>query len=281
MKKDREEGSLERKVMRELKQRKLSQEHLRVLIGEIKNPTKADRKAHHLPMKGSEIVYGVYGDRHVGSIFYDHAAVMRYAEEASKWGVQFMVDCGDSVDGSFNMHRGMWREQSHRGFDDQLKELVEKTPDLGVPVYHINGNHDYSWLKTEGVNLGVHYEKNHKDVRHLGTSNAFLEVGKTNIQLLHPGGGGSYALSYRLQKIIESFEGGTKPHILHVNHFHKMAQVFYRNVHAFLDGCFQSQTHFMMEQGLAAHKGSWLVRVHPDKFGGVADLETKFVPFYK
>jgi hypothetical protein len=87
--------------------------------------------------------------------------------------------------------------------------------------------------------------------------------------------------SYKPQKIVESFEGGTKPEILHINHYHKMSQMFYRNVHIFQDGTFQSQTPFMMEKGLAAHKGSWLVMYHPDEKGGIVNIETKFIPFYE
>lgn len=268
------------KILKKIESAKLNPEQLDILLKEIKNPTKNVMKKHLNP-SGEVIKYGVYGDRHVGSKYYDHSACMRFAEEANKWGVQFMLDPGDSVDGSFNMHRGMWREQSHLGFDAQLEELVRTTPDLGVPLFHINGNHDYSWLKTEGVDLGVHYAQNGKNVTHLGTSNAVLEVGKTKIQLLHPGGGSSYALSYKPQKIVESYEGGTKPDVLHINHYHKMGQFFYRNVHVFLDGTFQSQTPFMQELGLAAHKGSWLIEIEPDKNGGVANIVTKFVPFYK
>jgi outer membrane receptor for Fe3+-dicitrate len=37
----------------------------------------------------------------------------------------------------------------------------------------------------------------------------------------------------------------------------------------------------MMEKGLAAHKGSWLVMYHPDEKGGIVNIETKFIPFYE
>jgi len=283
VKKEKEELTPdEKKILKELRGKNINKKHLDILLKEIKHPTNGPVKVFKHPVaEGKTVKYGVYGDRHVGSKFYDNDAVWRFADEAAKWGVEFMLDPGDSVDGSMNMHRGMWREQDELGFDAQLDKLLETTPDLGCPLYHVNGNHDYTWLKSEGANLGEHYARNDPDVIHLGTSSAILEVGKTKIQLLHPGGGSSYALSYKPQKIIESLPGGEKPHILHINHFHKMCQLFYRNVHCFMDGTFQSQTHWMMEKGLAAHKGGWLIEYESDKDGGIVGMQTKFVPFYK
>ena len=82
------------------------------------------------------------------------------------------------------------------------------------------------------------------------------------MQLIHPGGGSSYALSYRPQKIVESLEGGTKPDMLAIGHYHKADYIpSYRNVATLQVGTFQRQTPFMSRQGLAAHVGGWIVDV--------------------
>ena len=61
--------------------------------------------------------------------------------------------------------------------------------------------------------------------------------------MLHPGGGSSYALSYRIQKIIESLDSDNKPDCLLVGHFHKAFTLpAYRGVAAVAAGCTQRQT---------------------------------------
>lgn len=155
----------------------------------------------------------------------------------------------------------------------------------GKPFFTGNcGNHDNSFKDTAGVNPGKLVESARKDMHYIGSRQANVHLGprgKTKLQLLHPGGGSSYALSYRPQKIIDAMEGGTKPHILAIGHYHKIEQLFYRNIHSFLCGTLESQTGFMAERGLAAHKGSWIVEAELEKDGGVRALETTLVAYYK
>jgi len=86
--------------------------------------------------------------------------------------------------------------------------------------------------------------------------------GPWTLGLAHPGGGSAYALSYKPQKIIESLEGGTKPNMLAIGHFHKAEMMpSYRNVAGVQAGTFQRQTPFMVRGGLAAHVGGWIIEV--------------------
>jgi hypothetical protein len=89
----------------------------------------------------------------------------------------------------------------------------------------------------------------------------------------------SYALSYKPQKIIESLEGGTKPELLTIHHFHKAEYLFYRNVHAFQGATLERQTPFMKNNGLAAHCGYWKIRmkVNPK---GITEITPTYFPFY-
>jgi hypothetical protein len=82
------------------------------------------------------------------------------------------------------------------------------------------------------------------------------------VMLTHPGGGTAYAVSYRLQKMIESISGGQKPDMVAEGHFHKsLAMPAYRNVYGVECGCFEDQTPFMASRSLAAHVGGWVIRV--------------------
>jgi PAS domain S-box-containing protein len=117
-----------------------------------------------------------------------------------------------------------------------------------------------------GVPVGKIIQAARPDCEFLGEEQARVEWmrpnGKYTLMLLHPGGGSSYALSYRPQKIVESLEGGTKPDMLAIGHYHKADFIpSYRNVAAIQVGAFQKQTPFMARQGLAAHVGGWIVDV--------------------
>ena len=106
-------------------------------------------------------------------------------------------------------------------------------------------------------------------------------AGRTcTFDLMHPAGGSSYALSYRPQKIVEQLEGGTKPDILAIGHFHKAEWMpAYRNVCVIQAGAFQWQTPFMRDLGLAAHVGGWILRISIGK--SAASYGGKFVAFYR
>jgi hypothetical protein len=106
---------------------------------------------------------------------------------------------------------------------------------------------------------------------HIGQDQGRIEFrnadgAKYSVMGLHPGGGSSYAISYRPQKLIESLEGGTKPNMLGIGHYHKADLMpSYRNVTGIQSGTFQSQTPFMARGGLSAHLGGWQIEVVPGK----------------
>ena len=91
----------------------------------------------------------------------------------------------------------------------------------------------------------------------------------------------SYALSYKTQKIIEAMSGGEKPNILVVGHYHKMEQLFYRNVHAIQAATLCAQTRWMRGKGIAAAVGGWIVELRVDDEGSITRITSTFFPFYK
>jgi len=85
--------------------------------------------------------------------------------------------------------------------------------------------------------------------------------------------------SYRPQKITESLEGGTKPDMLAIGHYHKAELIpSYRNVAVLQAGTFERQTPFMARQGLAAHVGGWIVEAVVGN--GHNRIKAEFIAFY-
>lgn len=77
-----------------------------------------------------------------------------------------------------------------------------------------------------------------------------------------------------------SYQGGEKPHILLIGHFHKLGFFYPRGVWCLLAGCTQDQTVFMRKKHIDAHLGFSILTVGLDKNGGVAHVTPKLCPFY-
>jgi hypothetical protein len=91
---------------------------------------------------------------------------------------------------------------------------------------------------------------------------------RSSLVVMHPGGGSSYAYSYRPQKIVESLSGGEKPAVLIIGHYHKLSCNIIRNVWTIQAGCQQDQSVFMRKKGLEAHVGGLVVTLQQDANSG-------------
>jgi hypothetical protein len=104
---------------------------------------------------------------------------------------------------------------------------------------------------------------------------------RTTLVVMHPGGGSSYAYSYRPQKIVESLSGGEKPGVLIIGHYHKLSCNLIRNVWMLQAGTTMDQSVFMRKKGLEAHVGGFIVTLQQDAETGaifrcVADQRVYF-----
>ncbi len=128
-----------------------------------------------------------------------------------------------------------------------------------------------------------------KDMIYLGHEEADLELRTPNlkrgvrgpiIRLIHPGGGTAYALSYSTQKIAEHLQGGDKPNIQLVGHFHKYDCHYHREIYNLQTGCLEDQTLFMRKLKLAAHVGYLILEVYIGKDGVIERFRHEWKPFY-
>lgn len=226
--------------------------------------------------------FGLAGDKHFGSLYHHTKALAGFYDYAKEQGVEVIYDTGDILDGH-KVYRGQEFELRDLGLDAQVERVRLDHPNNGIITKFITGNHDGSFKSEAGVVAGRTIQSARPDMHFLGEDQARVEYqtpnGKFSIMLLHPGGGSSYALSYRPQKIVESLEGGTKPDLLAVGHYHKADMMpSYRNVCAVQTGTFQRQTPFMAKGGLAAHVGGWIVEVTKGKGHNI--IKAEFVAFY-
>lgn len=249
------------------------------------------RKVEALADTGGKIVvnkskdcllrFALTGDRHHGSLYHHGEALHAFYDFCKREGVKEVYDAGDILDGH-KVYRGQEFELRDVGFEAQMNGVVKNSPSE-VDTFFITGNHDASFKNAAGVPVGSCLGERVPRYRFLGEEQARVRWetpnGKFELMLIHPGGGSSYALSYRPQKIVESLEGGTKPDMLAIGHYHKAEFMpSYRNVAVLQAGTFQKQTPFMARQGLAAHVGGWIVEVYVGD--GHKVIKAEFVAFY-
>jgi hypothetical protein len=166
--------------------------------------------------------------------------------------------------------------------DDMRDDVIRNYPYRpGIVTHFISGNHDASIYKQVGYDICRAIADQRSDMDYLGRDCAVINLTpRCTLELRHPWDGTAYALSYKIQKMIEAMESDSKPNILAVGHYHKAEYLFYRNVHALQTGCFQGQTPFTRGKGISVHLGGWIVTVVVDETGTIQKIAPEFVPYY-
>jgi DNA-binding Lrp family transcriptional regulator len=218
--------------------------------------------------------FGALGDNHLCSKYERldvlHALYDRYVDR----GVQHVFNTGNWIDGEarFNTH-----DIHIHGMSPQVKYLAQNYPEReGLTTYAVAGDDHEGWYaQRHGVDIGrlavnAMNDMGREDWVDLGYMEAYIRLVNRNsgmsatLSVMHPGGGSAYALSYAPQKIVEAFEGGEKPAVLLVGHYHKMEALNIRNVWTLQTGCTQDQTPFMRKKKLSAHVGGCMVDLEQD-----------------
>lgn len=218
----------------------------------------------------------ILSDTHLGTKESQPHLINKVYEEAYARGIDTVLHCGDLLDGDYTQIR---REQIYqlflRGFDEQVGYVIDNYPYVkGIKTYFIQGSHDETHLKNGGATPGYWISKTREDMIYLGQDNATITLNGVKIEMDHPGGGSSKALSYKPQQAIEGMSSGNKPKIFLQGHFHKYYYFFYRNVHAFLIPALCAQSQFMRKNKMANIMGAVFLDIYSDAKGNIQMLKT-------
>ncbi|MBR6949997.1 MAG: hypothetical protein IKH54_07430 [Bacilli bacterium] len=207
--------------------------------------------------------------------------VNKIYQETAKRGIKTVRHFGDISDGDYQNRPEHRYELFRLGLARQLKYLVQYYPKVeGVKTILIDGNHDLTHNKNGGAILGELLAQYRDDIVWAGSEFAMVhpyddegnEV-KTNIEMLHPGGGCASSLSYRSQKLIDKMEPGVKPNVLGQGHFHQSHFLSYRNVIALLLPCLTAKSDFAIRQGLENTMGAYFINMYVNSKGEVEMFE--------
>ena len=238
---------------------------------------------HDVKWDGCEVIkFAVMGDTQLGSKYAQLTYLHEFYDLCVREGITDVYHTGDIVDG-LKMRPGHEYELYLTSADDMRDDVVLNYPKReGITTHFITGNHDASIYKHVGYDIGQGIANLRPDMKYLGRDCALVYLTPNcTLELRHPWDGTAYALSYKIQKMIEAMESDSKPNILAVGHYHKAEYLFYRNVHALQTGCFQGQTPFTRGKGISVHVGGWIVTLHVDEDGTIQRIMPEFIPYYR
>lgn len=231
-------------------------------------------------LRGKHHKIGVISDGHLGSKYspleWHYAAFKEFEDQ----GCECVLHTGDLVEGLTPRRISTQiYELTHIGYKAQRDLAVEVYSKCRLPIYAISGNHDMYFNEFAGANIVEDICNAVPNMTYLGHDQADIEFDGATVRLFHGSDASSYSSSYRLQKLVESYTGGKKPHILLAGHVHKYCHIFERHINAVSVPCLQMQSGFMRSKKLPAHTGFLIIEFDTTSMG-VCNFKVTLYPFY-
>lgn len=257
---------------------------LATTIPPTEKPLVIDFKKH----KEVEYPIGFVADNHIGSKYERLDVLEALYDRFAEYGVETVYQGGNMIDGECRFNK---YDIYVHGVNDQVKNFVQKFPSRkGIITKFVTGDDHEGWfVQREHINIGQLIEDESKrggrtDLEFIGHMERDIELVQPNgsavIRVIHAGGGSTYAISYTSQKYVESLQGGEKPAVVLVGHFHKFDWAYPRNVHVIQGGTTCDQTPFMRKKRIEAHVGGVVLWVRQSETGIFTSVKVEWIPFY-
>jgi hypothetical protein len=254
-------------------------------------PVLGDDIPTYVSRKDNTFLFGATSDNHLGSKYERLDVLHDLYDRFAARGVDRVLNAGNWIDGEARFNK--FDLHTH-GMDAQCKYLAQEYPQRkGIVTYAVSGDDHEGWYtQREGVNIGRYAERTMREAGRedwvdVGYMEAFFRLVNANsgketiLSLVHPGGGSAYALSYAIQKIVESLDGGEKPAVGLYGHYHKLWAGNIRNVWVLQTGTTEDQTPFMRKNKLEAHVGGALVELEQDpETGAIVGFTPKLIRYF-
>lgn len=216
------------------------------------------QEVHGVPRDGRWTMLAVMSDLHIGSKHCMEDDITRFVEYAYSEGFRHIVIPGDVCEGNLR-HHGLQYELRCPGFDEQVDRMFQILPQKqGLEYRFCVGNHEInSWWKSIGMrpDQAIQARANEAGRTDLIASGAMTKAMESAYLCLNPGDPETeiktelshtsdkkaYAISYPLQKHVESIQPGAKPHLLLKGHLHAHSFFDLRGVVCIQTACFKGQ----------------------------------------
>ena len=278
-----------RKKIEELKLEKYNvvhKEHKYELADQI--AVGSEKKLDIKNWQGDTLRFGFVSDTHLGSKFERMDVLNALYDIYAGEGIDTVYHGGNIIDGECRFNK---YEIHTQGLTPQVEYCIDNYPKKkGITTYFITGDDHEGWyIQRERINIGEYiemraYSSMRTDLKYIGHVEADIDLaeneGKSWMRIMHGGGGTAYALSYTPQKIVESYQGGEKPRILLLGHYHKIDYCFPREVHVIQMGCTEDQTIFMRKKKIQAHIGGGILKINRAPDGTINRVNVEYITFF-
>lgn len=235
--------------------------------------------------KGDKVRFGIVSDTHLCSKYQQLTFLNQAYDYFAENGITDVIHAGDMLAGNGKVYRGQVYELFRQGADEAMEYAIAHYPKRdGITTHVIAGNHDLSFLASDGLDIIKAICGRRDDLNYLGHYSATVTFGKLKVGVHHGEGGVSYARSYKLQKLIEQLAPENKPHIFVLGHYHISCELpMYRNVYGIMLPCFEAQTPYLVRKGLYPELGFYVMEatMNPvDREDGTTGFNAEFHPFF-
>ncbi len=246
--------------------RQLHAEGVEITIdrGQILPPQPKHDSTYELQL-GSEnhLRLGVVSDTHLGSRFEQLSALRRFYQYGTDCGVRAFLHAGDWLQGVYSKRKFTQAVHAY-GADAQVAYAAAVYPKADVPTYGITGNHDDTFYIDSGANTLRQLAALREDIIYLGQDACHLTIDGLRIYLIHPEGGGSYAKTYRPQKVVEALPRDKEVQLALIGHFHNRASFDWQDMEVIMLPCFQGQYGWLVRKALYPSIGGVILDIWYD-----------------
>jgi hypothetical protein len=257
-------------------------------IGKSLAPIEAPQKIDTARHGEIEIPIGLIADTHLCSRYARLDVLADIYDRFAANGIENVYHAGNWIDGEarFNTH-----DLDVHGAYRQVDFFVRNYPrHKNITTHILSGDDHEGWYtQRDGFNMGqillaTASEYGRDDFVDLGYMERDIELaqeeGSARLRIVHPGGGSAYAISYAPQKYVETLQGGEKPTIIIMGHYHKFGYDYPREVHVVQPGCVQDQTPFLRKRKIQAMVGGCIAWIKQSRAGIVTSFKIEWLPYY-
>lgn len=232
--------------------------------------------------------FGACGDNHLGSKHERLDVLNALYDLYEAEGITTVYNTGNWIEGEMRLNH---HDISVFGLDGQIEYACEMFPQRkGITTYFVAGDDHEGWYQRNNrMEIGRYFQSmaakgGRHDLKYMGFVEADVKLvapnGHAMMKVMHPGGGSAYAHSYAPQKLVESFQGGEKPSVMLIGHYHKFEYCYPREVHVVQTGCTVDQSIFMRKQKIQAMVGGTIIRINQTPDGKINRFAVEWIPFY-
>ena len=228
--------------------------------------------------KDGKFKFALLSCTHMGSNHEMNEELHDFYDILDKENVKLALHAGDVFEGiKGSSRKRQLTELKFYGYQKFLDYGAKNYPKKkDIKTVMISGNHDNFFWDENGADIVQELANRREDIDYAGFEMADVHVNGLRIRLHHPGGGGAYARTYKLQRYLNEMQD--KPDIYAMGHYHVNTYMHYCGTHAFMLGTFKGLDPFLARIGKFPDVGAWIVEVLVEE-GRIKEISPKWVDY--